>query len=273
MADLKIYNNGEGKILFSAGDRIIRQPYNFGNAATNKSFYWGVKVSPAPFLSDNYTFMQWYNQKTPQSGRKVAYVFTDQTRFDQIEISSITSSIDQWFFSTLNDIRRQSRQLPDINTSDLFLARFVKENNELTGFVDRAAKGGTHVDTGDPYYINEVYLGMYNGVNPSSYCNTESLRGTTILFNRAISQGEFNYFYNNKIGSDPQSLIGCVCYFEFNRAEILDFSTSQDGSDMRVGVRDFSGNNHHGEIMNLPAGTLQEQLDWANANLFVPFIS
>ena len=36
MADLKIYNNGENKILFSAGDRIIRQPYEFGNAFQNR---------------------------------------------------------------------------------------------------------------------------------------------------------------------------------------------------------------------------------------------
>ena len=57
------------------------------------------------------------------------------------------------------------------------------------------------------------------------------------------------------------------------KAEILDFSAAQDGSDMRVGVRNFgSVINGHGEIIGLPAGTLEEQVDYANANLFVNFL-
>ena len=112
---------------------------------------------------------------------------------------------------------------------------------------------------------------ILNGVTNTSKIQSES--NSQRFYSRSISEGESLYAYAHGLGSDPQLSVGLEINMYCDKAEILDFSALQDGSDMRVGCRDYSGNNRHGMIMNLPAGTLQEQLDWANANLFVPFIS
>ena len=56
---------------------------------------------------------------------------------------------------------------------------------------------------------------------------------------------------------------GLIVNYTNDKAEILNI-----GNGDFVGVRDNSGNDYHGEIEGLPAGTLQEKLDYANANLF-----
>ena len=91
---------------------------------------------------------------------------------------------------------------------------------------------------------------------------------TFALFDRILTLPELTFYYNNRIGSNFQSRVGLIIDLNFNNATVVNIG----GVDY-VGVEDVSGNGNHGRIMNLPAGTLQEQLDWANANLFVPFIS
>jgi hypothetical protein len=91
------------------------------------------------------------------------------------------------------------------------------------------------------------------------------------LFNRVFNITEILYNSNNGTYNEPFSLLGIEVWYKFDLAEILDFSDALDNSDLRVGVRDFSGNNRHGELINLPAGTLQEKLDYANANLIVTY--
>ena len=57
MADLKIYNNGENKVLMSAGDRIIRQPYEFGNSLLFYPMY-KMSITPnAPFDIANHSIL------------------------------------------------------------------------------------------------------------------------------------------------------------------------------------------------------------------------
>ena len=123
--------------------------------------------------------------------------------------------------------------------------------------------------------IRRVRLGATrssNGITPNSFMTAAQKINGFVLFNRLTSDEEYMFFLSNKNGGGLQSNIGVLVDIRCNEAEILDFSTLQDGSDMRVGVRDYSGNNHHGQIMNLPAGSLEDKLAYANANLFVPFI-
>src|SRR5690554_1247700 len=86
------------------------------------------------------------------------------------------------------------------------------------------------------------------------------------VYSRAIPDSEIRYLYNNLLGNEPLSVLGLMAWYRMEKAEILQY----DGSDA-VCVRDETGNENHGFIHGLPAGTLQEQLDWANENLF--FIS
>ena len=54
-------------------------------------------------------------------------------------------------------------------------------------------------------------------------------------------------------------------YFNLDVAEVINIS----GTDYPC-IRDSIGGKH-GKIMNLPAGTAQQKVDYANANLFVSF--
>lgn len=91
------------------------------------------------------------------------------------------------------------------------------------------------------------------------------------LFDCLFINSEIVFNANNGTFNDPFSNLALKLWYKFELAEILDFSDALDGSDMRIGIRDFSGNNRHLELIGLPAGTTQEKLDYANANLFVTY--
>ena len=66
MADLKIYNNGENKILMSAGDRIIRQPYEFARGFEKVSnIYLRLAVDGALTQIEGWTVLAWFNGMQP----------------------------------------------------------------------------------------------------------------------------------------------------------------------------------------------------------------
>lgn len=100
-----------------------------------------------------------------------------------------------------------------------------------------------------------------NGVYKNGYVLQKM--DTFFVFDREISETERLVLYNNRLGNDPLSTFGLKVYYKMDNAEILTY----EGIDA-VCVRDYSGNNNHGKIMGLPAGTLAEQLNYANANLF-----
>lgn len=127
----------------------------------------------------------------------------------------------------------------------------------------------------DKYFISgntldHFYIGHTSSTNPSTFARKVGLYR---IYNRILTENEYTHNYNKQLGGEPLSTLGLEYEFLMNKAEILDFSVAQDGSDMRVGVRNFGSIvNGHGEIIGLPAGTLQEKVDYANANLFVNFL-
>ena len=83
------------------------------------------------------------------------------------------------------------------------------------------------------------------------------------VYSRKITDEEVSYLYNNNLGNEPLSVFGLKAWYKMNNAEILEYKGNS-----AVCVRDYSGNGNHGFIHGLPAGTLQEQLTWANSNIF-----
>lgn len=86
-----------------------------------------------------------------------------------------------------------------------------------------------------------------------------------IVYNRVLMDNELRYLYNNSLGNEPLNISGILLKYTFNLAEIFDFGVQYG---QRIGIRDYSGNNHHIMVSSLPSGTLQEQLVYANDNLF-----
>ena len=138
---------------------------------------------------------------------------------------------------------------------------YVRQNNATTS---------PYLTSITPQNITDIWLGAVrktNGTTPTDYSSANMLHSLFMLYNREISLAEYTYFYANKLGNEPMSMVGVEIFLKNNKAEVINIA----GVDQPC-VRDYSGNNRHGIIMNLPAGTAQQKVDYANTNLFVPFI-
>ena len=280
MSDLKIYNNGENKVLMSAGDRIIRQPFEFGNGFYNGTNNCWIKISGLSLnqqctsgivaskmtISGSYVrnLYNLHNQngdnykvlRTSYGSQPLAMYFNSPTVLD------LTGAI----------IGRTYSNFKMVCAFDL--SQGAKQMHFDNATYDYASS------IANDYPITEIWINAVSSANsatPSSVQKTDAAgRAATFhsffLFNRKLSNAEMAFLYNNGLGSYFQLTTGLEIYLIMNMAEIIDFSLTQDGSDMRVGCRDVSGFNRHGKIMNLPAGSLEDQLAFANTNLFAPFI-
>ena len=74
-------------------------------------------------------------------------------------------------------------------------------------------------------------------------CKTDEVR----VYRKILSPAEIALNYNNHLGNNPSNTEHLLAWYQFERFENLDFSSLQDGSDIRVGIRDMSGNNNHGQ--------------------------
>lgn len=111
--------------------------------------------------------------------------------------------------------------------------------------------------------INEIWI--FRGPNFLNAVDRYSLSGTAfnrvILYNRQVSQVEQEYILNNFISREILSSSDLLVDTNCDAAEI-------DGSNITLKNKIGS---LKGIIYGLPAGTLQEQIDYTNANLFVNF--
>lgn len=130
-------------------------------------------------------------------------------------------------------------------------ASFNGNNFEYYGTNDIVVTGQTSLASAIPSIL----------LSPTGLNNKTLINGL-FIYNRPLSKAEYDYRINNGLGNDLLNYEGLWAYYELSGAEILNIS----GNDV-IGVRDLI-NNNHATIMNLPAGTLQEQLEYANANLF-----
>ena len=71
------------------------------------------------------------------------------------------------------------------------------------------------------------------------------------VYNRVISDEEIRLNYNMGIGDNPAATEGLILWHKFEKFENLDFSPLQDNTDIRFGLRDFSGKNNHSLPVNI----------------------
>lgn len=71
------------------------------------------------------------------------------------------------------------------------------------------------------------------------------------IYNRTFSDEESRLNYNGGVGENPSKTEGLIAWYKFQDFEMLDFSMLQDGSDMRLGMRDHSGQNNHALPFNM----------------------
>ena len=276
----KIYNNGsDGKILMSSAGKIIRQPYEFGNAFQNKMGLNNYIEISGLNLSQYYSIFNW-NYRSDISNLTTGIYNVQNSNLDNYIYRYYDAGLTaQGAYMPKNSDYGATSIIPYNTNTKIgaysFSCAICNSDNVNQHYQNSFAYSQAVTQT-NLFPITKIWLGAHrnsNGATPNNYTSNIVKINRFTFFNRQISSGEYLFAYNNKVGNDFQSNLGIEIDLLCNFAEILDFSMLQNGSDMRVGCRDYSGYNRHGEIINLPAGTLQQKLYYANANLFVQFIS
>jgi len=71
------------------------------------------------------------------------------------------------------------------------------------------------------------------------------------MYNEILSDIEIQANYNNGIGNNPSKTENLLTWLKFEKFENLDFSQLQDDSNIKIGIRDYSGKNNHGQSIGL----------------------
>ena len=132
------------------------------------------------------------------------------------------------------------------------------------------------------FYNNSFYLSQTSGIPDETISSfglaygynsgvtsrvLPSTAAEAVIFNRALSNDEIVYYYNNGLGNDIAILDQILGHYKMRQAEELTINGIQD-----VGIKNDIQDAYHLKINGLPAGTIEEKRDWANANLFVNFL-
>ncbi|MDB5286997.1 MAG: hypothetical protein JWR05_1946 [Mucilaginibacter sp.] len=71
------------------------------------------------------------------------------------------------------------------------------------------------------------------------------------FYTEAVTQQDAFTNYNYGLGNNPCRTEYLDIWYQFEKFELLDFSSLQDGSDMRLGIRDMSGSKNHSQQFNM----------------------
>ena len=263
MADLKIYNNGENKVLMSAGGRIIKQPYEvnegFNNDVTPRCWFeseeplptnWGVIFYVGSLSSSDTGIFQAVSAELNLADNLVV-------RKD-IYIPNIIDAVPGTQTAYLNPF--STRAVRYFHSTDVWWYAFLNgaaldfSNTLRTESVRSKIKIGA-----SGHYLNNANI-------TSSYLNGTILH-RFIIVDRLLANSEAQYMHNNAIFADPQSKQGFLNEYIYTKDTLQ--IVNYQGVDV-VGMTDLIGTRTL-KLMGLPAGSLQEQLDWARANLYKPF--
>lgn len=267
MAENSVYSNEDGIVMFGQGGQVFKVPYEFGNGLALGNFDNPIVINNLNLNIDNFTLGYWI-QRIPSTATgylDINYIRLLLDNGYESYISHRTGDQTVRFYPRISN-PGSIRAVP----SGRFEAYIIEDKNVIGCYNSNEIRyydTTNVVDNSNANYISRISLNYFTST-PSCDPRVNRLYDELIVFDRHLSLNEYRYINNNSNGNPPLTRDGLFIYLKLDRAEILTIG----GAD-KIGVRDYSGNNRHGEITNLPAGTIQEQLDWANSNLFVPFIS
>ena len=248
-------NDSAGGLIFkqNTAGKAMRQNYNFGKAFK----YSGSIRASADFnhlMTSGFSFLVWgRNWKGVNNFNSFFTLTFDNTIIVEFSPRGVPSPSLQVritgdpILGTINNFNMG----PHENTS--FLVGLV--NNTVTYNNNKSStwSGGALPDN---YFVGKT-LTKVSFPNAS----LSGLINDIIIYDRNIADAEINYFFNNKLGNEELSNTGLIAKYINDAATIVDNS---------VVIENYAGVENL-ELLNLPAGTLQEQLDYANANLFEPW--
>ena len=262
MADLKIYNNGENKVLMSSGDRIISQPYEVAEGFNNDvvTRCWFESEEPLP---TNWGVIFYVGSLSGDTGIFQA-VSAELNRADNLVvrqhmyIPNIIDAVPGTQTATLNPF--STRAVRYFHSTDV--GWYVFLNGAALGFSNTLRTESVR---------SKIKIGVSGNYIGNSIINSTFLNGAIlhrfIIVDRLLVNSEVLYMHNNAIFAGPQSRQGFLNEYIYTKDTLQ--IVNYQGVDV-VGMTDLIGDRTL-KLTGLPAGSLQEQLDWARANLYKPF--
>lgn len=259
----RVLKNSSGNVLKNSSGKVMKANYNYGNAIKYPS------ADTSKFIRLLRPTISGGDFSTVGFFRSASYVAQFRLTNSNGDILSIDVSNGNGFVRFNLD---KSYSALTNSKDKLVIVRYSSASGKFHLSCGRTGFENPLVCTSFFNYAVTAFDVFLCGTGRSTEVIEESrAAGDFYLYDRGITSEEINYFYNNGLGNSELNRSGLIYQSRLEKAEILDFSANQDGSDLRVGLRDESENLNHGEQTGLPAGTLQEQVDYANNNLFMIF--
>lgn len=262
-----IIRNAQDRVIRSSQGRVLKQNFQFGKGFLSNVVNAYISVpNVANMISPTspFTILAWAKPANANIG-----IFTLRNALNNapIDIHFDAANALETYMATPIGAGVQS---PIPGSGQLVFAVVNQRNfvgidyngsSSFSRFGNEVAQSFSYSMSTSPF--NGLFLGLGQRIG-NIYSNGID---EVIVFNRLLTTQERLYIYNNRSGNEPATLTGCVGWYHLDKAEILDFSALQNGTDLRAGMRDYSGNNNHGDFVNVPAGTNAERVSYVNNNL------
>lgn len=256
----KLFKNTEGKVLMSVGNKLIKQPYEFGLGFQNRMGLNNYFEATNLNIQKGWSYLIVCKINTVVVGTDnglLSAISTTLNLSDNImtrRTQIFPNIIDNIVYTTINTIAYNPIYFNTTDNSSFF------NGNNLTSTTNIVTNGTRDI-------LRIGVIGAFNGnvIGKASYMGSDSTINKVYVFNRSLSIGEILYFKNNLLYNELQSRDGLMYEYDLSKVDII----SIDGVDNVCARELVSG--RHAIMYNLPAGTLQQKVDYANANLFVPF--
>lgn len=247
-------NDSAGGLIFKQNQngKAMKQNYSFGRAF---KFSGSIRASSDfnHLMTNGFSFLVW-GRNWPMADNFTYYITLIFDNAIRLTFSP-RGTTDNLTFRLLGD-----PTIGDINITSGMVRRH-ENTSFLLGVVNNKI-----TYNGEFYNILGVPEGYFVGktltkiIFPNSSYSS-GLINDIVIYDRHIADAEVNYFFNNKLGNEELNNVGLIAKYKNDSASIVNNS---------VVIEDYKGA-HNIELINLPSGTLQEQLDYANANLFEPW--
>jgi hypothetical protein len=263
-----IIRKAQSRVIRSSQGRVLKQNFQFGKGFLSNVVNAYISVpNVASMISPTlpFTILAWAKPANAHIG-----IFTLRNALNNVPIDihfDATNAIETYRATPIGAGTQigaggstQFNFYPEINQRS-----FV--GIDYNG-VDSFSRFGNALFESWPYTMeSSPFNGLFLGLGQRAGNIYSNGIDEVVVYNRLITTQERLYIYNNRSGNEPATLTGCVGWYHLDKAEILDFSALQNGTDLRAGMRDYSGNNNHGEFVNVPAGTNAERVAYVNNNL------
>ncbi|MGV8828257.1 MAG: hypothetical protein ACWA6U_08035 [Breznakibacter sp.] len=249
MSSILKQNGINGKIIRAQQTgKVMTQNYNF-TTAIRSNFGSGVKIEIPVNIQQGQPFTIGIWVKIDSSGAYFTDNISSSNGVIRMRRQSQTAGFVSYYNNTLMGTHLNGASYPSGLVLMVFDGSVVKYYSSYSLTSTTAIPAS--VD------ISRLFINGYSGVAIDKYYEV-------FVFNRALTLDEIIYKYNNKLFREFLKSVGLTNHYLECGAEIIEI-----GGVQTIAIRDKSGLGNHAPITGLPAGTLQDQLNYANANMFV----